>query len=133
MTDLVDILSEGQWSLFLFDGPGIKAVQALLSEKNGKPYIKCQIRAKEVQAKPEEIIRQLWIQRLATHYHYPLARIQVEDPITFGRDTSKLADIVVMDSDRPPVPYLIVEAKREKAMDDIEQHKTYYHASDSPL
>ncbi|HKB97199.1 MAG TPA: N-6 DNA methylase [Terriglobales bacterium] len=133
MTDLVDILSEGQWSLFLFDGPGIKAVQALLSEKNGKPYIKCQIRAKEVQAKPEEIIRQLWIQRLATHYHYPLARIQVEYPITFGRDTSKRADIVVMDSDRPTVPYLIVEAKREKAKDGKEQLKSYTHATGAPL
>jgi len=32
----------------------------------------------------------------------------VEYPVTFGRDTSKRADIVVMDADRPTVPYLIV-------------------------
>ena len=32
----------------------------------------------------------------------------MEYPVTFGRDTSKRADIVVMDADRPTVPYLIV-------------------------
>lgn len=52
-----------------------------MTEKNGKPYIKCQVRGKEVQAKPEEIIRQLWIHRLKTHYQYPVPRLQVEYPI----------------------------------------------------
>src|ERR1017187_1232616 len=64
---LNDILAGGQRSLVLFDEAGIKAVKALLTEKNGRPYIKCQIRQKEVQAKPEEIIRQLWIHRLLVH------------------------------------------------------------------
>ncbi len=66
MVNVVEILSESQRSLVLFDEAGIKAVQALFVEKNGKPYLKCQLRAKEVQAKPEEIIRQLWIHRLTT-------------------------------------------------------------------
>jgi hypothetical protein len=50
MANLIDILSEAQRSLVLFDDGGIRTVQALLTEKNGKRYIKCQIRAKEVQA-----------------------------------------------------------------------------------
>jgi type I restriction enzyme M protein len=93
----------------------------------------CQVRGKEVLAKPEEIVRQLWIHRLANHYHYPLAQIQVEYPITFGRNTSKRADIVVMDADRPTVPYIIVEVKREKAKDGKEQLKSYTHATGAPL
>ena len=68
MANVVEILSENQRSLVLFDEAGIKAVQALFVEKNGKSYLRCQLRAKEVQAKPEEIIRQLWIHRLITHY-----------------------------------------------------------------
>ena len=35
-------------------------------------------------------------------------------PITFGRDTSKRADIVVFDPDSPTTPYLIVEVKQGK-------------------
>jgi type I restriction enzyme M protein len=98
MANVFDILSESQRSSVLFDEAGIKAVQGLFVEKNGKPYIRCQLRGKEVQAKPEEIVRQLWIHRLTTHYRYPHSRLQIEYPITFGRDTSKRADIVVMDS-----------------------------------
>jgi type I restriction enzyme M protein len=133
MSNVVEILSESQRSTVLFGEAGIKAVQRLFVEKNGKPYLKCQLRAKEVQAKPEEIIRQLWIHRLTTHYRYPLSRLQIEYPITFGRDTSKRADIVVMDADRPTVPYIIVEVKREKAKDGKEQLKSYTHATGAPL
>ncbi len=132
-TTLSEILAEGQRSLVLSTLPELKAVQALMTEKNGKPYIKCQVRGKEVQAKPEEIIRQLWIHRLKSHYHYPVSRLQVEYPITFGRDTSKRADIIVMDADRPTVPYAIIEVKREKARDGKDQLKSYTHATGAPL
>ena len=36
-TTLSEIVAEGQRSLVLFDAAGIKAVQALMTEKNGKP------------------------------------------------------------------------------------------------
>jgi type I restriction enzyme M protein len=114
-TTLDEIVAEGRRSLVLFDATAIKAVKALMAAKNGRPYIRCQVRGKEIQAKPEEIIRQLWIHRLTTHYQYPVSRMQVEYPITFGRDTSKRADIIVMDADRPTVPYAIIEVKRDKA------------------
>jgi type I restriction enzyme M protein len=130
---LNDILAEGQRALTLFDPATVKNVEALLTEKNGKPYIKCQVRCKDVQAKPEEIVRQLWIRRLLTHYRYPASRLQVEYPITFGRDTSKRADIIVMDADRPTVPYVIIEVKQQKAKDGKEQLKSYTHATGAPL
>jgi type I restriction enzyme M protein len=85
-TLIEDLLTEGERSLTLFVGSAaIKAVEALLVEKNGKTYVKCQVRGKEVLAKPEELIRQLWIHRLIAHYRYPVSRLQVEYPCRFRR------------------------------------------------
>jgi len=132
---LAEILSEAkvQYSLALFKTAAIKAVEATLTEKNGKPYLMCQKRGKELLAKPEEIVRQLWIHRLLTHYKYPLGRLTVEHPITFGRDSSKRADIVVFDADRPTVPYLIVEVKQPTIKGGKDQLKSYTHATGAPL
>jgi type I restriction enzyme M protein len=132
---LAEILSEAQaqYSLTLFEAAAIRAVEAMLVQKNGKPYLKCQVRGKDLQAKPEEIVRQLWIYRLINRYKYPINRLTVEYPITFGRDTSKRADIVVFDADRPTVPYLIVEVKQPTAKGGKEQLKSYTHATGAPL
>lgn len=117
----------------IFGEAEIKAIEALLSEKNERTYVICQSRNKNVLAKPEEIIRQLWIHRLVHHYGYSLKRITVEYPITFGRDDSKRADIVVFDVDRPTVPYLIVEVKQLTSKGGKEQLKSYTHATGAPL
>src|SRR2546422_1786724 len=130
-----EILSDAkaQHSLTLFEAAAIQAVEATLVQRNGRPYLKCQVRGKEVHAKPEEIVRQLWIYRLVNQYKYPSGRLTVEYPITFGRDTSKRADIVVFDADRPTVPYLIVEVKQPTAKGGKEQLKSYTHATGAPL
>ncbi|MEI7637684.1 MAG: N-6 DNA methylase [Syntrophus sp. (in: bacteria)] len=120
-------------SLSLFPAKIIKAVETGLLEKNGKYYLKCPVRGKDIQVKPEEIIRQLWIHHLILNYGYPLTRIAVEYPITFGRDTSKRADIVLFDADRPTVPYLIVEVKQTTSKGGKEQLKSYTHATGAPL
>jgi type I restriction enzyme M protein len=125
--------SGSQFSTEIFDTKSIAAVEATLTEKNGKPFLKCRVRDKEVAAKPEEIIRQLWLHRLEHHYKYPVARIGVEYAITFGRDTSKRADIVVFDADRPTVPYLIVEVKQPTEKGGKDQLKSYTHATGAPL
>lgn len=111
----------------------VRGVEANFSEKAGKPYVQCLVRNKLVQAKREEVVRQLWLRRLAMHYQYPVARLAVEYPITFGRDSSKRADLVVMDADRPTVPYLIVEVKQGKAKGGKEQLRSYTHATGAPL
>jgi type I restriction enzyme M protein len=96
-------------------------------------YATCLIRRKEVQLKPEERTRQLWLARLIDTLGYPASRITVEYPITFGRDSSKRADIVVFDADRPTVPYIIVEVKQAKYKDGREQLRSYCHATGAPL
>ena len=71
--------------------------------------------------------------RLTKHYGYPINRLAVEYPITFGRDTSKRADIVIFDADRPTVPYTIVEVKQTKLKDGKEQLRSYTHATGAPI
>ena len=117
----------------IFGQNAINAIESNLIERNGKFYLKCPVRKKEIQAKPEEVIRQLWIHRLEKHYEYKLSRFALEYPITFGRDTSKRADIVIFDSDRPTVPYLIVEVKQTTAKCGKDQLKSYTHATGAPL
>lgn len=116
-----------------FSADAIKSVQRTLIEKGGKPYVKCLARGKFVVAKPEEIVRQLWLHTLTTKYQYPTTRLGVEYPITFGRDTSKRADIVIFDADRTNVPYIIFEVKQQKVKGGKEQLKSYTHATGAPL
>lgn len=94
---------KSNYSPELFTQEVISAVEGRLSERKGKIYASCQIRGKDVLAKPEEIVRQLWVAALMYQFSYPRQLIAVEYPITFGRDTSKRADIVVFDSDRKSV------------------------------
>ena len=104
-------------------------------EVRGKPtaYTTCLVRDKHVRLTPEERTRQLWLYRLVATYRYPLSRLAVEYTVTFGRDTSKRADIVVFDADRPTVPYIIIEVKQPKLDDGKEQLRSYAHATGAPL
>lgn len=121
----------------LFSEEEARALNArvVMRESRGKevPYVTCLVRDKEVQLKPEERTRQLWLARLIDKLGYARSRIAIEYPITFGRDSSKRADIVVFDSDRPTVPYIIVEVKQAKYKDGKEQLRSYAHATGAPL
>ena len=121
----------------LFSKTDIEALDQRItfSDVRGKqvPYVKCLVRDKEVQLKPEERNRQLWLQRLIHGLGYSQSRIAVEYPITFGRDSSKRADIVIFDADRPTVPYIIVEVKQPNYKDGKEQLRSYAHATGAPL
>lgn len=120
-------------SLTQFTENHLDRLETSLFDKNGKPALKCLATGKDKLAKPEEIIRQLWLLELTESYSYPLSRIQIEYPITFGRDTSKRADIVVMDADHHDTPYIIVEVKAAKLKDGKEQLRSYTHAKGAPL
>lgn len=117
----------------LFRPETLASIEGSLFDKSGKLYISCLVRGKEFQAKPEEIVRQLWLHRLINDYGYASKRLTVEYPITFGRDSSKRADIVVFDADRPTVPYIIVEIKQPTAKGGKEQLKSYTHATGAPV
>ena len=121
----------------LFSEEEIRALdtRTLKKEVRGKSstYIICLVRNKPVRLTPEERTRQLWLSRLIDQYGYPDSRLTVEYPITFGRDNSKRADIVIFDADRPTVPYVIIEVKQPKLRDGKEQLRSYTHATGAPL
>ena len=119
--------------LFKDDTAALAAVEAALFVKGGKPYVKCLATGKDRPAKPEELVRQLWIHRLLHHYDYPQKRIGIEFPITFGRDTSKRADIVIFDADRVNAPYIILEIKAAKLKDGKDQLRSYCNGTGAPL
>ncbi len=125
--------SKTGYSLETFPASALLSVRLRQTEKGGKDYLNCLVRKKDVQAKPEEVIRQLWLQLLLADYGYSASRITVEYPITFGRDTSKRADIVIFDKDRPTVPYVIIEVKQPTARGGKDQLKSYGHATGAPL
>ena len=82
-------------SLKPLDPAELIALEAILFEKNDRLYFRCPVRNKDILAKPEETVRQLWILRLTKHYGYPINRLAVEYPITQNRAKS----LVLQDGD----------------------------------
>jgi type I restriction enzyme M protein len=124
--------SDVKHGLSLFTEEEIRAVEDLIIEQDGKFYIKCQIKDKLKIAKPEEIVRQLWIYRLLNEYNYPKERIDVERVVYFGSRDSGLADIVVLREDSDD-PYIIFEVKRPNRREGLEQLKSYCNAEGAPI
>ncbi|MFC1875426.1 type I restriction enzyme HsdR N-terminal domain-containing protein [Chloroflexota bacterium] len=104
--NLASILKDSNYSLSMFTEPEIERLESNIIPKEGKAYIKCIIRDREIQLKPEEIIRQLYTSKLINTYGYSKQRIKLEHPVSFGRET-KSVDIVIFDKDRPLVEYII--------------------------
>lgn len=123
---------EVKHGLFLFSTEELDTVESLLTEKDGKLLIYCQIKDKYKAAKPEEIIRQIFIHQLLHEYSYPKNRIDVERVVYFGSRDSGLADIVVLHDDLTH-PYIIFEVKRPKRTDGLEQLKSYCNAEGAPI
>jgi len=84
--------------------------------------------------KPEEIVRQLYIRKLMDEYGYPRDRIALEKHVYFGSSVhEKAADIVVWEKGTNDSPYIIVECKKPKRKDGLEQLKSYCNAEGSPI
>jgi len=111
----------------------ITAVENMITEQDGKYFIKCQIKERTKVAKPEEVVRQLWIYRLLTEYSYPRERIDVEKVIYFGsRVEPGAADIVVYHEDLEHY-YILFEVKRPSRTAGLEQLKSYCNAEGAPI
>jgi type I restriction enzyme M protein len=124
---------EVKHGLSLFTPKELEFVESLITEKDGKFFIKCQIKDKYKVAKPEEIVRQLWINRLLTEYGYPKERIDVEKVIYFGsRVEPGAADIVVFHEDLQHY-YILFEVKRPSRTAGLEQLKSYCNAEGAPI
>ena len=137
---LAEILHGSAYSLELFTNLYDNAIQRLeerikvKTNKKGvvEPFVICIVRDKEIKLTPEEVVRQLYAERLMTEYGYPKERLVFEYPVYFGRET-KRADIVIKDKDDPTVAYIIVEVKKPKAKDGRDQLKSYTHATGASM
>ncbi len=134
---LKEILHGSTYGLELFSEKEQKSLEKRIVVKPDKKgvetaYVTCIIRNKEIKLTPEEVVRQLYSERLITEYGYPKERIEFEYPVYFGRET-KRADIVIRDKDDFNVAYIIVEVKKPKAKDGREQLKSYTHATGASM
>ena len=123
---------EVKHGISLFATGELDAIEGLIIEKEGRFFIKCQIRDKYKVAKPEEIVRQAFVWRLLHEYNYPKGRIDVERMVYFGSRDSGLADIVILHDDLTH-PYIIFEVKRPRRTDGLEQLKSYCNAEGAPI
>jgi type I restriction enzyme M protein len=128
------ILKDSNYHLSLFSEDEISALRKkiIVKESKGKktPFVPCIVRDKDIQLKPEEVVRQLYAARLIQQYGYPKKRLAFEYDVTFGRE-KKSADIVVFDKDRPDTPYIIVELKKPKLKGDKDNSGDYVYLKNS--
>lgn len=118
------ILGETELSLKQFSSEAIKALEDRTEEKDMgdgiKPYVQCIIRNKEIWLKPEEVIRQLFTEKLMNEYGYPKEVIEFERVIkVIGRekDQNGFADIVIYTDASKSQVYVIFEIKRPDEKD----------------
>ncbi|MBQ0002976.1 MAG: N-6 DNA methylase [Treponema sp.] len=96
------------------------------------PKTTCIIREKEIELKPEEVVRQLYTHKLIEEYNYPKARIEFEKIVQMGRSNDKRADIVIYEDEHRTAPYIVVECKapgKEKVKDQLENYTKNLGAS----
>lgn len=129
---LADILKGSEHALTIFSDDEISDLT--IFDKGGKPYLKCWATEKDRPAKPEEIVRQLYVKKLIEHYGYPRDRLLLEKEVYFGSTVhEKRADIVVIEKGTTDTPYIIVECKKAKRKDGLEQLKSYCNAEGAPI
>ena len=84
------LLKDSAYRLTQFKPELIKKLEKLISVKtSGKTdayYVTCLVRGKPIKLTPEESIRQLFILYLRHDLGYPFNRMQLEYPVTMGRD-----------------------------------------------
>jgi type I restriction enzyme M protein len=129
---IAEILRGTEYSLTLFSAEEVAALK--IFDRNGKPYLTCLVTEKPRPAKPEEIVRQLYLQKLISDYGYARNRIALEKQVYFGSSVhEKAADIVIWEKGTTDTPYIIVECKKPKRKDGLEQLKSYCNAEGSPI
>ena len=130
------ILKDSNYHLDMFSADEIESLREKIFTKTARekeiPYVKCIVRGKDIQLKPEEIVRQLYASRLIGGYGYPKSRLIFEYPVNFGRQVKK-ADIAISDKDRSDTAYIIVELKKPKLKDGKDQLRSYCNATGAPI
>ena len=131
------IVADSNYKIEQFNQTEIDSVESLITiktDKKGKEvyYVKCQIRDKDIKLTDEELVRQLYINKLINEYNYPKEKMELEYSVSFGRE-KKRADIVIFDKLATTSPYIIVELKKPKLKDGKEQLKSYCNATGAPI
>ena len=128
------LTTSSKYTTNIFSDDSIKRVNdALTQDDEGRKwFLNCKVRNKKVQAKPEEIIRQLVLDKLITEYNYPVDFLQVEYSVSFGRE-KKLADIVILNKQDKTSVYCVIEVKKLTAKDGKAQLRSYVNATGAPL
>lgn len=93
-----------------------------------------QVYVEDGKTAPEEIVRQLWVYKLINQYGYKADEIDLEASVQFGTEVgTKAADIIVYTDNAKETPKIIVECKKPKRKDGIEQLKSYMNAKGAPV
>ena len=93
-----------------------------------------QVYVEDGKAAPEEIVRQLWVYKLIHQYGYHADEIDLEASVQFGVEVgTKAADIIVYTDNSKEMPKIIVECKKPRRKDGIEQLKSYMNAKGAPV
>lgn len=133
---LTEVLKDSSHHLDQFTDKQIAQLEARITTRDTKsgpaPYVDCLVRGKPIKLTPEEVVRQLYLDRLCNEFGYPLDRISVEYTVSFGRE-KKRADVCIFDKDRRTVPYILVELKKPKLKDGKAQLRSYCNATGAPI
>jgi type I restriction enzyme M protein len=102
--------------------------------KGGRSYIRCLIRERDLRFKPEEAVRQHTLRQILGPLGYAKGQIRVEVPVQMGSSVhDKPADIVIYTDDKKTTPWIIVELKKPRRRDGIDQLKSYMNATGTPF
>lgn len=105
---------------------GERAKIELRLTDDDKVEIYCVKRERWMRAKPEEVIRQLFLIWVQDTLKYSLNRILVEWPIQMGEDAEKeRADIAIFTDDACTDPYIVFELKKPESIEGLEQLRSY--------
>lgn len=126
------VKSSGKYDLTIFSSQSIDRLENNIYEKDGKYFLKCLKRNKDIQVKPEEVVRQLMLDKLMNEYGYSVDLLDVEYTVNFGRE-KKFADIVIFNKTDKTSIYCVLEIKKHNAKDGKDQLKSYTNATGAPL
>ncbi len=130
------LLTNSEHDLSLFTAAEIESFRQRTYDKDAKgktkQFVRCLVRDKEIQLKPEEIVRQLYLEKLTGEYGYPKSLLRVEYPAAFGNRKGAI-DVVILDKDDPTAVYIAIEIKKAKRKDGVDQLKSYFHSTGSPI
>lgn len=91
-----------------------------------KIEIHCAKRERWLRAKPEEVVRQLFLVWIQDTLKYSLTHVLVEWSVQMGHDAEKeRADIAIFSDDACTDPYILFELKKPDSKEGLEQLRSY--------